>query len=374
MSHTSPQFSTFLSGRAKLHLTSRRRSAGYAALAIMAVIGVVAATMMVTTLNASALKNDQDRKTGAALAQAKQALIGRAASDLNHPGSLPCPDTNNDGSAELLAGNDCPSYVGRLPWKTLGLPDLRDADGERLWYVLSSNFRDDNSATINSTTQGTITVTGTVGATNAAAVVFAAGAPLGNQNRNGANVNAAAQYLDGGNGASAVAFQSQAPSTAFNDRLMVVSTSDLSGIVQKRVGKEIAAALDTYYADAGDKLPYAADPLSCKGAPSACVSDIATLRLSGAIPAVPTPDTASYSGSILGASPTTSNTWFNDNGWRQLIQYSVTADCAATGGCKSGSFKISTGGAGGFGDTKVTLSVQAVNNAGTTSIATQNLQ
>ncbi len=31
--------------------------------------------------------------------------------------------------------------LGRLPWKTLGLPDLRDAFGERLWYAVSSKHK-----------------------------------------------------------------------------------------------------------------------------------------------------------------------------------------------------------------------------------------
>ena len=31
----------------------------------------------------------------------KEALIGRAAADINRPGSLPCPDVNDDGIAEL---------------------------------------------------------------------------------------------------------------------------------------------------------------------------------------------------------------------------------------------------------------------------------
>jgi hypothetical protein len=355
----------------------------------MAVLGIVAATVMVSSLNASALRNDQDRKTTYALAQAKQALIGRAASDSQRPGSLPCPDavTNivvggvpinvpNDGIADMLAGNDCPSYVGRLPWKTLGLPDLRDADGERLWYVLSSNFRDDNSATINSTTQGTITVTGTIAATNAAAVVFSAGAPLANQNRSGANINTATHYLDGGNGAATTAFQSQAPGSTFNDRLMVVLSVDLSNIVQKRVGKEIASALDTYYADAasGSKLPYAADPTACLSGPAACVESPSLL--SGRIPARPITATTAYATSILGDTPTSANSWFNNNGWRQLIQYAVSADCATTGGCKSGGggFTVNTTGSGSPTDSKVTLTLDTVTSTGSLVAKTQNLQ
>src|SRR5690606_298057 len=31
--------------------------------------------------------------------------------------------------------------LGRLPWKTLGLPDLRDGHGERLWYAVSTRHK-----------------------------------------------------------------------------------------------------------------------------------------------------------------------------------------------------------------------------------------
>ena len=34
-----------------------------------------------------------------------------------------------------------PSASGRLPWKTLGLPDLRDGHGERLWYAVSTQLQ-----------------------------------------------------------------------------------------------------------------------------------------------------------------------------------------------------------------------------------------
>src|SRR5258708_29066232 len=44
--------------------------------------------------------------------------------------------------------------IGRIPWKTLGIDDLRDASGERLWYALAHNFRKLSGTTvINSDTQ-----------------------------------------------------------------------------------------------------------------------------------------------------------------------------------------------------------------------------
>src|SRR5665811_1174045 len=139
------------------HGRCRQRGAALLIMLVILVVGIAA--VLVSSLSTTALNNARQNTTSNALAQAKDALIGRAAADNNMPGSLPCPDTNNDGSAELLSGNNCPSYIGRLPWKTLGLPDLRDGSGERLWYALSPAFRDDTSAQpLNSNTKGTLLV------------------------------------------------------------------------------------------------------------------------------------------------------------------------------------------------------------------------
>src|SRR5574340_386012 len=79
-----------------------------AALIVMLVIMVMgAAAFLISSLSRSALQIERDKTTAAPLAQAKQALIGYAASaDLPsnpsaatpRPGNLPCPDTNNDGN------------------------------------------------------------------------------------------------------------------------------------------------------------------------------------------------------------------------------------------------------------------------------------
>ncbi|GEM_PF-3795504 len=81
------------------------------------------------------------------LLQAKAALLGRALSDNNRHGSLPCPDNNGDGLADLLHGKQCPSDFGPLPWRTLGLDNhYRD-----LWYGLAKDFYDaDTGKTLNS--------------------------------------------------------------------------------------------------------------------------------------------------------------------------------------------------------------------------------
>src|SRR5690606_23241172 len=109
--------------------------------------------------------------------------------------------------------------LGRLPWKTLGLPDLRDGDGERLWYAVSENFKNNPRSNcdfpgqptcLNSNTRGTITVYNRYGKaihdatmqTGAIAVIIAPGAVLrrsgaaSEQDRSSAGVNAAVNYLD----------------------------------------------------------------------------------------------------------------------------------------------------------------------------------
>ncbi len=125
---------------------------------------------------------ERDKITAAALAQAKVALIGYAlgvnfAGGSERPGDLPCPDTNDSGFTGGACGNPAGTSgqtlrIGRLPWRSLGLPDLRDGDGERLWYAVSNNFKYNNRTTcaapgdagcLNSDSRGTITVRNNAG-------------------------------------------------------------------------------------------------------------------------------------------------------------------------------------------------------------------
>lgn len=142
-----------------------------AALMVMLVIMVIgAAAFLVSALNSSALQTKRDKITADALAQAKEALIGYAASvslspsGAKRPGDLPCPDTDNDGISGDATYTTCnlqSQRTGRLPWKTLGIPDLRDGSGERLWYAVSNNFKNSTrTAVLNSDTPGTITIRG----------------------------------------------------------------------------------------------------------------------------------------------------------------------------------------------------------------------
>ncbi|MDM8561165.1 hypothetical protein [Candidatus Parabeggiatoa sp. HSG14] len=151
----------------------------------------------------------EQAQTAKVLRQAKEALIGFAAtyaethSNNPMPGYLLCPDYDGDGSADPACSRTGYSVVGRFPWKTLGLPPLRDGSGECLWYAVSGNFKDkpksklktsepdykvpavtsdDGGLLIVKNVQHEI-IAGAVPENRAIAIVFAPGKRLENQNR-----------------------------------------------------------------------------------------------------------------------------------------------------------------------------------------------
>jgi len=257
-----------------------------AALMVMLVIMIIgAAAILVSALNSSSLQIERNKTTAAALAQARDALIGRAVADITSPGSLPCPDIDDTGIAQSTVGQpggNCPNYIGRLPWKTLGLPDLRDGSGERLWYALSPNFRDYVSLNpINSDSQGTLTISGTSTASNVIAIVFAPGATLSGQSRSTtqtaacttlggstvANNLCATNYLELSNANPSTAstpntaYQINAPSSSFNDQMITITHDQLFQPVETRIAREAKKCLDAYAADSTNtyhRYPWAA--------------------------------------------------------------------------------------------------------------------
>ncbi len=225
----------------------RTRQCGYGVLIALVILVLGSLYGLTRGLSQATAQTKHDDHDQAVLRQARDALIARAALDANRPGSLPCPDSNDDGVADLLAGNVCPSYIGRLPWQTLRLPDLRDSAGERLWYVLSQPFTDSSASVINSDTQGTLTMTGLAQATNVIALVFAPGAALGGQNRNAAGRNVAANYLEDENRDAAnttyvartACVASDCVGGAFNDKVLAIGSRDLFPVVENMVAKRL---------------------------------------------------------------------------------------------------------------------------------------
>ncbi|WP_173059714.1 hypothetical protein [Sulfurimicrobium lacus] len=178
-------------------------------LLLLIVVGVLA--VFVTGMNRAAQQQERDRITSEALAQAKAALIGYAvtysdthANQVN--GHLPLPDLGSSRNGIPGEGNAAGNFtgnvvnlsvVGRLPWKKLGLPPLRDGYGECLWYAVSGAFQNVQQSpflnwdtlgqfeiyTSNGVPGGTVSAVGANYHQRPVAVIFAPGPLLAGQSR-----------------------------------------------------------------------------------------------------------------------------------------------------------------------------------------------
>lgn len=203
--------------------------------------GVFAATGLALMFGRTAQAEAEQMAT---LKRARDVLIGRAVTDENRPGSLPCPDlltdssslanVPGDGKADLLTRDRCPTYLGRLPWVTLDMPRMDDAAGEPLWYLPAPGLRDDDSAQpINSDSAGGLDF---AGSDRIAALLIAPGPPLAGQHRPS---HAIEDYLEGSFADSPTRYQ-----PAGNDRILPVTLRELMAATEQRVAAGIRRCLD----------------------------------------------------------------------------------------------------------------------------------
>lgn len=241
-----------------------RRQGGAVLLLVLLFITLAGSFTLLRGLNGGlgSIRTYRLQHDAAVLAQAKEALLGYAAAypelinPTRGPGFLPCPDRNNDGL--LLTEGSCSSKsvtarsVGRLPWRYLGLPDLRDSSGERLWYAVADNYSFHQGGGIytvplNSQAPGDLVMDAQG---DVAAVIIAPGEPVGTQARDAAYANDVRNYLEGENGETTTpndrVFTSRA-SGDFNDRMIAITRAELMAVVEKRVAGTAREALRRYY-------------------------------------------------------------------------------------------------------------------------------
>lgn len=243
------------------HCTLPKAQTGAALLALMLVLIIGSSYFLVTKLNVNLILSRQSEETGLALSVAKDALIGYAVSypdkvnSNSGPGYLPCPDITNNGSAggscSLDNTNTPITSIGRFPYATLESEDLRDNHGERFWYVISDNFRNNpkmiplNSETA-SNTSGDLTVNGYG---DIAAVIFAADAPENSQNRTLANENDYTHYIEATFTDNDSDTYIDIITTADTDRYILLTKDELMRAVEKRVLGEVSQILTAYNAE-----------------------------------------------------------------------------------------------------------------------------
>ena len=288
------------------------------------------------------------QKTMTSLALAQQALLAYAQQPLGttqcesncpRPGDLPCPDRNNDGIAETSCSNT--SRLGRLPWKTLGIGDVRDGSGERLWYAVSERYKNnprilplnlDNSGTWSMLSAEGVLWDATQG-DGLVAVLIAPMHPLVRedgwvQQREEASTEIAKHYLDihGLDNANPVektgsGFVMAASSPQFNDVVWPITAGRMHQQMQKQVLSELkrslrcAAAPCTAYPS-----PAATEDDRCLGFQSVTAGQC--LSTSAHIGRLPLDAAAHWPGTTQHMlDGEARHHWFQQNGWREQVFY-----------------------------------------------------
>ncbi|GMQ89454.1 MAG: hypothetical protein BMS9Abin09_0940 [Gammaproteobacteria bacterium] len=295
--------------------SSPRQQRGAALLILLTLVVLAAGYTLLKRLNQTPSDLSRAGDTAVVLGEAKAALMGFALSSQVRPGVLPCPDNTangGDGNSALTctgAGN----VTFRLPWKTLGLPDLRDSSGERLWYAVDPLFS--GAAGINSDTLATQTIDG--GATRYVAVIIAPGKSLPGQSRSGSQQNNILRYLEGDNANNDTVFVTAAAGN-FNDQIIGITRDELMQVVERRVLKEVSDSLNTYFSENN----YFPNP--APAGLSICDSTI----FAGMVPTTIN-NVNCISQTEWDVPPTAADlpAWFQPNNWNQVIWYVVSTDC-----------------------------------------------
>ena len=321
--------------QAELVMKTPNNQQGIALLVLVFFIALATIAYLVKSIDTGSIKNHRNKKTAIVLSVAKTALIGYLVDNQSKPGTLPCPDINNDGSGDTSGTNSCAGYIGRLPSKQLGLAMLEDADGECLWYAISPVFRNQMTAAnralnpINGTTLGSLTLVDNSGNALPAsvnpviAVVISPGAPVAGQNRSGAVTtycsgdSVATKYLDikgavnnatGNVAGNNYTFILGNQDNTFNDRFVYIKASDIYSTLRNRMVKEILGNVSVHSGVVDYYDSYTIYP--CPSASQTGNSDCTLLT--GFVP---------YNDATLPLQYAALGSWLVDNNWFGLASY-----------------------------------------------------
>ena len=300
-----------------------RRQRGAAFLILVMMLAIAAVSFIVFAAPGERNQLAASQKTTEALEAARDALIGFAAarvSNTDRLGDLPCPAISY---ATGDAGTTCStatSRIGFLPWRTLGIPDLRDGSGAPLLYAVSNGFKNNpRTGILNSDTAGDFTVAGE----NAIAIVLAPGLPIGTQDRSVATFNVA-NFLELGNADGNNVFDISTETATFNDRLLWITPRAFFPPLEQRAMRVAQQALLNYFS-LTNRFPFADQYL---GGASCQTSG------GGRIPYFGSSCLPAGNGATAGAwAPGTDwPPWFWNNYWDYVLHYAPAERCVTTSG------------------------------------------
>lgn len=260
---------------------------GYALTLMLVLLVSGSLYVIVSKLDGTTLQTARTAETARALQQARSALLAYALTYReSHPygntaikvagyGYLPCPDLGADdgigmhGTAAGNCGNNNAISIGLLPYRSLGLPDLRDGDGNCLWYAVSGTHKNNpNTNPLNWDTRGQIEIFDADGVlllgaagSGAVAVVISPGPSVDNPAVQQSGLRAHKDTPCGTDSTQAAAYleslaaqmhngirKAADGSTLGNDKLAWLSAVELYAAIGKR-GTELPAYINTALTD-----------------------------------------------------------------------------------------------------------------------------
>jgi len=291
------------------------------------------AVFLLSTISNNNSRTSNQNATTESLAQAKEALLsyavsyylGQSSTGVSRAGIhglLPCPENKNTSTlSEGTQMADCASThensLGRLAWKSLDIPPLKDASGECLWYAVSGGFfNEPKSPMTNADTPGmfqiyneqAVLAKGATPEDRVVAVVIAPGVSLSYQNRLDASGSglpckiarsavSATDYLDnylGINNAVVdtvnadqiddfITSNGLQTNPSLNDQIITITTNDIFNAIKKNnaqyklkmntLADTFVTCLANYANNSNNEFQLTSGSGGGTGTPSTCLSD-----------------------------------------------------------------------------------------------------
>ncbi len=237
-----------------------RRARGYIVLALTIVLAATSSFHLIRRLHAEQ-RDHAKAETRAALADARAALIGYAASYPDRvnarfgPGYLPCPARRSGGVAGPACSVSGQTTVGYFPWHTLRTRQTFDGSGAALWYAVDQSFRyNPKKIPHNNETSGALDVDGEA----VVAVVIAPGHPLAGQLQRVRRPLARDQFLEGPNAGASLEKFATSNDESGNDIVAAITTRDIWRAAEARVLSGVKQALLDYASNNHGRFPWLA--------------------------------------------------------------------------------------------------------------------
>ena len=329
-----------------------RRQAGVVLLGLLVIAVTASSFVLLKALNAelalrgpSARSDETERH--ARLAEARAALIAYAVSypernvSAQGPGRFPCPALGLDGVPASNCGGVNPT-TGRLPYREFApsgpdvdpampqAPPFVDTDAEPLWYAVADSHRY-TVARIDPDTGDADDDLSLDGAGDILAMVISPGPPLPGQNRR-ATPTAIGAFLEGPNAMPADGAFTALIDANHNDRVAVITRSQLNRAMARRVAGTVREVLTSIYT-AEARLPYlapfdAVDPAADYVESGLCAGKLPVTDIAGYVPVWLSDEWAGQVliayGDVSGAAPACADalslTVLDDSGTSTLVE------------------------------------------------------